>query len=164
MAIATFWASCSIDFCSSKTLLYGMIGSLHPPFIISGGGWIKIGGWFVPFGVCSLWRSDIYEIPLSRPVSPLIVQGSARLSPGDIEIIVVLCGRGTGCGYFSGIVPGLLCLGVQIRCAQVVPANQRTPRLELKAILSVAGLKLERIIWLIIISKYCRFRFFPHKW
>ena len=115
MAIATFWASCSIDFCSSNTLFSGMIGSLHPPFIISGGGWIKIGGWFVLLGVCSLWRSDIYEIPLSRPVRPLIVQGSARLSPGDIEMIIDLCGKGTGCEYFSGIVPGLLCLGVRIQ-------------------------------------------------
>ena len=111
MAISTFWASCSIDFCSSKTLLYGMIGSLHPPFIILGGGWIKIGGWFVLLGVCSLWRSDIYEILLSRPVSPLIVQGSARLSPGDIGMIIDLCGKGTGCEYFLGIVPDLLFLG-----------------------------------------------------
>ena len=38
-----------------------------------------------------LWRSDIYEILPSRPISPLIVQESARLSPNDIEIIIILC-------------------------------------------------------------------------
>ena len=87
------------------TLFFVLNGSLHPPFIISGRNWVKIGGWFV------LWRSGIYEIPLSGPISPLIVQESARLSPGDIEMIVILCGKTANCGYFSKIVPGLLCLG-----------------------------------------------------
>ena len=41
--------------------------------------------------VCSLWRSDIYEIPLSRPISPLIVQESAKLSSNNIEKIIILC-------------------------------------------------------------------------
>ena len=132
MAIAKFWASCSIDFCSSDTLFSGMIGSLHPPFIISGGGWIEIGGWLVLLGVCSLWRSDIYEIPLSRPTGPLIVRGSARLSPNDIEIVVVLCKRGENCEYFSGIVPGLLCLGVRIRLCTSYSSQSEdaTPRTE----------------------------------
>ena len=62
--------------------------------------------------VCSLWRSDIYEISLSRPMGPLIVQKSARLSPNYIEMVIILCKGKINCGYFSKIVPGLLCLGV----------------------------------------------------
>ena len=44
---------------------------------------------FSRFSVCSLWRSDIYEIPLFKPISPLIVQESTRLSPNNIEIIII---------------------------------------------------------------------------
>ena len=71
--------------------------------------------------VCSLWRSDIYKIPLSRPISPLIVQESARLSPNDIETIITLCKKKTNCKYFSKIVPDLLCLGVWIQLCSSIP-------------------------------------------
>ena len=67
---------------------------------------------FVLLSICALWQSDTCGIPLSRPVGPLIVQGSARLSPDGVEIITILCKRGANCEYFLGIVPGLLCLGV----------------------------------------------------
>ena len=87
---------------------------LHQPFVVSGGDWVKIGSWFVLLGVCGLWRSDIYGVPSSGPVGPLIVRGSAGISPGNIEIIIILCRKGTNCGYFLKIVPGLLCLGVRI--------------------------------------------------
>ena len=70
---------------------------------------------FVLLSICALWQSDTCGIPLSRPVGPLIVQGSARLSPDGVEIIIILSKRGANCEYFSGIVPGLLCLGVRIQ-------------------------------------------------
>ena len=117
-----FSASRHIFFCSTMTLFTRNGIKLYPPFVISGGGWIEIGGWFVLFGVCGLWRSDIYEISSSWPVGPLIVQESAGISPGNIEVVVVLCKKKTECGYFSGIVPGLLSLGGRIfveRCSAI---------------------------------------------
>ena len=58
------------------------------------------------------------------------MQGSARLLPGDIEIIIILFNRRTDCGYFSGIVPGLLCLGVRIHLFtySAVQSEDATPR------------------------------------
>ena len=83
-------------------------------------------------GVCSLGRSDIYGVPLSRPVGPLIVQGSAGLSPNNIEMVIILCKRGTDCEYFLKIIPDLLCLGVQIQlCAGYSSQSEdATPRTE----------------------------------
>ena len=159
MAIATFSASRHIFFGSSMTLFTRNGEKLYPPFVISGGEWVKIRGWFVLLGVCSLWRSDIYEIPLSRPTGPLIVRGSARLSPNDIEIVVVLCKRGENCEYFSGIVPGLLFLGVWIVVHKLFQPIRRRHAWnwnesagESCRILSVARLKLGRVFYLIIIS------------
>ena len=113
--------------------------------------------------VCSLWRSDIYEIPLSRPISPLIVQESARLSPNDIEIIIILCKKKKIASIFQRLFRIYFVLVYEYGCAQGRPSNQKTPRLDLKRILSVARLELERIFYLIIINQYSWFRFFPDK-
>ena len=91
------------------------------------------------------------------------MQESARLSPNDIEIIIILCKKKTNREYFSKIVPDLLSLAYEYGRAQGRPSNQKTPRLDLKRILSVARLELEWIFYLIIINKYGRFRFLPQK-
>ena len=96
-----FSASRHIFFCSTMTLFTRNGIKLYPPFVISGGDWIKVGGWFVLLGVCSLWRSDIYKIPLSGPMGLLIVRGSARLSPNGVEIIIILCRRGLIASFFQ---------------------------------------------------------------
>ena len=59
VAIATFSASRYIFFDSSMTLFTRNGEKLYSPLVISGGNWVKIGGWFVLLSVCSLWRSDI---------------------------------------------------------------------------------------------------------
>ena len=51
------------------------------------------------------------------------MRGLAKLSPGNIEMVVILCKKKTDCGYFSKIVPGLLCLGVRIRLCTSYPGQ-----------------------------------------
>ena len=94
MAIATFSASHRVFFGSLMALFTRNGEKLYAPFVISSRNWIEIGGWFVLLGVCGLWRSDIYGVPLSGPVGPLIVRGLARLSPNDNGMIFVLCKGG----------------------------------------------------------------------
>ena len=62
------------------------------------------------------------------------MQESAGPPPGNIETIIIPRGEGADYGYPSKIAPGLLCLGVKYGRAQVILANQETPRLEPKRI------------------------------
>ena len=80
------------------------------------------------------------------------MQESARLSPNDIEIIIILCKKKKIASIFQRLFRIYFVLVYEYGCAQGRPSNQKTPRLDLKRILSVARLELERIFYLILIG------------
>ena len=80
------------------------------------------------------------------------MQESAKISPNSIEISIILCKKKKIASIAQRLSRVYFVSAYEYSCAQVIPANQKTPRLELRRILSVAGLKLERMFYLIIVD------------